>query len=139
MQQTDTYVCRETTVLEAKLEKLAGLIGQIGLGAGLLAFGALASQFSWQKFVVEGQSWDWAFAPEYLRFLITSITILVCSPATLCPALPCATLLDLLILLTPFVQQSALLLLLLLSTLFSNLYWSTCSGAKLPDISSFWW
>ncbi|KAL3161892.1 hypothetical protein ABBQ38_008979 [Trebouxia sp. C0009 RCD-2024] len=68
---------RETTVLEAKLEKLAGLIGQIGLAAGLLAFGALASQFSWQKFVVEGQSWDWSYAPEYLRFLITSITILV--------------------------------------------------------------
>lgn len=65
-------------MLEAKLEKLAGLIGQIGLAAGLLAFGALASQFSWQKFVVEGQSWDWSFAPEYLRFLITSITILVC-------------------------------------------------------------
>ena len=81
-------VCRETTVLEAKLEKLAGLIGQVGLGAGLLAFGALASQFSWQKFVVEGQSWDWAFASEYLRFLITSITILVrssCQPL----ALPC--------------------------------------------------
>ena len=70
-------ICRETTVLEAKLEKLAGLIGQIGLGAGLLAFGALASQFSWQKFVVEGQSWDWSYAPDYLRFLITSITILV--------------------------------------------------------------
>lgn len=84
-----TDVCRETTVLEAKLEKLAALIGQIGLGAGLLAFGALASQFSWQKFVVEGQSWDWAFAPEYLRFLITSITILVYCPchSLACPAL----------------------------------------------------
>lgn len=66
-------------MLEAKLESLAGLIGQIGLGAGLVAFGALASQFSWQKFVVEGQSWDWSFAPDYLRFLITAITILVCS------------------------------------------------------------
>lgn len=74
----EAFDYRETTVLEAKLEKLAALIGQIGLGAGLLAFGALASQFSWQKFVVEGQSWDWSFAPEYLRFLITSITILVC-------------------------------------------------------------
>ena len=64
-------------MLEAKLESLAGLIGQVGLGAGLVAFFALASQFSWQKFVVEGQSWDWSFAPEYLRFLITAITILV--------------------------------------------------------------
>jgi len=60
------------------LEELASFIGQLGLGAGLLAFGALASQYSWQKFVVEGQSWDWSFAPDYLRFLIIAITILVC-------------------------------------------------------------
>lgn len=64
-------------MLEAKLEELASFIGQLGLGAGLLAFGALASQYSWQKFVVEGQAWDWSFAPDYLRFLITAITILV--------------------------------------------------------------
>lgn len=64
-------------MLEAKLESLASLIGQIGLGAGLLAFTALASQFSWQHFVVEGQSWNWSLAPTYLRFLIISITILV--------------------------------------------------------------
>ena len=63
--------------MEAKLEELASFIGQLGLGAGLLAFGALASQYSWHKFVVEGQTWDWAFAPDYLRFLITAITILV--------------------------------------------------------------
>lgn len=60
------------------MEELASFIGQLGLGAGLLAFGALASQYSWQKFVVEGQTWDWSFAPDYLRFLITAITILVC-------------------------------------------------------------
>lgn len=76
-QDEDSSGLRETTVLEAKLEKLAALIGQVGLGAGLLAFGALASQYSWQKFIVEGQSWDWSFASEYLRFLITAITILV--------------------------------------------------------------
>lgn len=64
-------------MLEAKLEELASFIGQLGLGAGLVAFGALASQYSWNKFVVEGQAWDWAFAPDYLRFLITAITILV--------------------------------------------------------------
>ncbi|DBA89907.1 TPA: hypothetical protein ACH3X2_004399 [Trebouxia sp. C0005] len=73
----DSPGLRETTVLEAKLEELASFIGQLGLGAGLLAFGALASQYSWQKFVVEGQTWDWSFAPDYLRFLITAITILV--------------------------------------------------------------
>ena len=75
-------------MLEAKLEKLASFIGQLGLGAGLLAFGALASQYSWQKFVVEGQSWDWSFAPDYLRFLITSITILVCCLIALLYAYP---------------------------------------------------
>ena len=79
-------------MLEAKLEKLASLIGQVGLGAGLLAFGALASQYSWQKFVVEGQSWDWSFAPDYLRFLITAITILVGSPLPHAKGLPCGVL-----------------------------------------------
>lgn len=64
-------------MLESKLESLASLIGQIGLGAGLLAFTALATQFSWQHFAVEGQSWDWSLAPIYLRYLIISITILV--------------------------------------------------------------
>lgn len=70
------------------MEELASFIGQLGLGAGLLAFGALASQYSWQKFVVEGQTWDWSFAPDYLRFLITAITILVCI-AVLCGSTAC--------------------------------------------------
>ena len=66
-------------MLEGKLESLASLIGQIGLGAGLLAFTALASKFSWHHFIVEGQPWSWSLAPTYLRYLIISITILVSS------------------------------------------------------------
>ncbi len=69
--------CRESTVLQAKLEDLAGLIGKFGLGAAAFSLAAMAGTYSWQKFVVDGLSWDWSFASDYLHFVIIAITILV--------------------------------------------------------------
>lgn len=69
--------CRETTVLESQLEKLANQIGQFGLAAAAITFAAMAGQFSYHTLYLEGRSWDWAFLSAYLKFAITSITILV--------------------------------------------------------------
>ena len=74
---TSALPCREGTVLQAKLEDLAGLIGKFGLGAALFSFFAMAGTYSWEKFVVDGLSWDWSFASDYLHFVIIAITILV--------------------------------------------------------------
>ncbi|KAK9828539.1 hypothetical protein WJX72_000653 [[Myrmecia] bisecta] len=68
---------KEMTTLERKLEKMAAQIGNFGLLAALFSLGAMAGQFSWQRFVVQGQAWDWAFLADYLHFLITAITIVV--------------------------------------------------------------
>ena len=64
-------------MLQAKLEDLAGLIGRFGLGAAAFSLIAMAGTYSWDKFVVGGQSWDWSFASDYLHFVIIAITILV--------------------------------------------------------------
>ena len=69
--------CRESTVLQTKLEDLANLIGKFGLGAAGFSLAAMAGTYSWEKFVVGGQSWDWSFASDYLHFVIIAITILV--------------------------------------------------------------
>ncbi len=64
-------------MLEEKLEKLAGLIGQFGLAAAGISLTTMAGTFTWQRFVVEQQAWSWSFASDYLQFFITAITILV--------------------------------------------------------------
>lgn len=52
-------------------------IGTVGVAAAVLSLAAMGGQYSWQQFVVEGNPWDWSMLQEYLRFLITSITIVV--------------------------------------------------------------
>ncbi|KAL4422348.1 hypothetical protein ABPG75_008545, partial [Micractinium tetrahymenae] len=68
---------REETLLQQKLAEYATSIGRFGLGAAALAFAAMTARFSFDTFVVEGASWDWSFAQDYLRFFITGVTILV--------------------------------------------------------------
>lgn len=77
---------RQQTALEQKLEGLASQIGQVGLAASLVALAAMAAQFTYEVIVVRGQPWQWEFLSEYLKFVITSITILVC-PAWLASSL----------------------------------------------------
>lgn len=68
---------REETALEKKLDRLAGQIGQFGLGAGVFSFAAMAGQFTYTHFVAGEEPWQWDYVTDYLHFLITSITILV--------------------------------------------------------------
>ena len=72
---------REETALEKKLDKLAGQIGQVGLGAASFSLLAMAGQFSYYHFVVDGEQWQWDYLTTYLHFLITAITIVVCKSA----------------------------------------------------------
>ena len=79
-------MCRQTTTLERKLEKLAAQIGQYGLGAAIVALGAMSWQYTYDTLVVQGHAWEWSFLSDYLRFIITAITIVVgCDrPGTAC-------------------------------------------------------
>ncbi len=63
--------------MENKLEVLAGQIGNFGLAAAVLSLGAMAGQYSWDMFIVQGHPWEWGFLNAYLHFLITAITIVV--------------------------------------------------------------
>ena len=83
---TVSRMCRQATALEEKLERLAGQIGQWGLVAALIALGTMSAQFTWKTLVVQGQSWQWSFLSDYLKFIITAITIVVRHPFILCSA-----------------------------------------------------
>ncbi|EIE20267.1 calcium-translocating P-type ATPase [Coccomyxa subellipsoidea C-169] len=68
---------RESTALQRKLETMAQQIGNFGLAAAIFSLTAMAGQFTWSTFFVDGQAWDYKYLSEYLRFIITAITILV--------------------------------------------------------------
>jgi len=69
--------CRESTALQRKLEAMAQQIGNFGLAAAIFSLAAMAGQFTWSTFVVDQQPWDYKYLSDYLRFVITAITILV--------------------------------------------------------------
>ena len=69
--------CRESTALQRKLEVMAQQIGNFGLAAAVFSLAAMAGQFTWHTFYVEGQAWDYKFLSEYLSYVITAITIVV--------------------------------------------------------------
>lgn len=56
---------------------MAQQIGNFGLAAAIFSLTAMAGQFTWSTFFVDGQAWDYKYLSEYLRFIITAITILV--------------------------------------------------------------
>ena len=64
-------------MLQRKLATYATTIGKAGLGAAVLATGAMAARFTWATFVVGGAPWSWQYLEQYLRFFITGVTILV--------------------------------------------------------------
>lgn len=68
---------REETVLQRKLAGYASTIGQLGLGAAVVASTALITRFSYDTFVLEQLPWDWTYLHAYLSFFITGVTILV--------------------------------------------------------------
>lgn len=68
---------REETALQRKLAGYAATIGQVGLGAAVVATAALAGRFTYDTFFLGGNDWDWAYLHAYLSFFITGVTILV--------------------------------------------------------------
>ncbi len=68
---------REETALQKKLVGYATVIGQLGLGAAILATAALATRFSYDTFLIAQLPWDWVYLHNYLNFFITGVTILV--------------------------------------------------------------
>ena len=56
---------------------MAQQIGNFGLAAAMFSLAAMAGQFTWHTFYVEGQAWDYKFLSEYLSYVITAITIVV--------------------------------------------------------------
>ena len=76
---------RETTALQRKLETMAQQIGNFGLAAAVFSLAAMAGQFTWHTFYVEGQAWDLKYLSEYLSYVITAITIVVGCPANTPP------------------------------------------------------
>ena len=73
--------CRETTALQRTLEQMAQQIGNFGLAAAVFTLAAMAGQFTYHTFYVDGQSWDYKYLTEYLSYVITAITIVVSSQA----------------------------------------------------------
>ncbi len=70
-------MCRETTALQRKLEAMAQQIGNFGLAAAVFSLAAMAGQFTWHTFYLDGQAWDYKYLSEYLSYVITAITIVV--------------------------------------------------------------
>lgn len=70
-------LCREETALESKLDTLASQIGQVGIAAAAFSLAAMAGEFSYDHFVLAGESWQWDYLTTYLDFVITAITIVV--------------------------------------------------------------
>lgn len=68
---------REETVLQRKLAGYASTIGQLGLGAAVIATSALMARFSYDTFLLQQLPWDWTYLHAYLSFFITGVTILV--------------------------------------------------------------
>ena len=69
-----------------KLEKLATDIGNLGLAAAGSVLLFQSAQYTWQRFLVEGDSWQWSYLSDYLHFIITAVTVVV-RPALACPLL----------------------------------------------------
>lgn len=67
----------EKSILQAKLTKLAVLIGWVGLGAGVLTVLVIWVRFSITTYGTEGQSFKKKHVSEYLRAFITGVTVLV--------------------------------------------------------------
>lgn len=78
---TVVYLSRETTTLERKLEKLATDIGNLGLAAAGSVLLFQSAQYTWQRFFVEGEAWQWSYLSDYLHFIITAVTVVVRSDA----------------------------------------------------------
>ena len=66
----------EKSILQAKLTKLAVLIGWFGLGAGILTVIVIWIRFSVETYS-DGQSFEKKHVSEYLRAFITGVTVLV--------------------------------------------------------------
>lgn len=80
--------CRETTALQRKLETMAQQIGNFGLAAAVFTLAAMAGQFTWHTFYVDGQAWDYKYLTDYLSYVITAITIVVGRPSFLIGSQP---------------------------------------------------
>ena len=68
---------REETVLQRKLAGYAATIGQLGLGAAIVASASLMGRFTYDTFFIQQLPWDWEYLHSYLSFFITGVTILV--------------------------------------------------------------
>ena len=67
----------EKSILQAKLTKLAVLIGWFGLGAGILTVIVIWIRFSIETYHIDGESFKKKHISEYLRAFITGVTVLV--------------------------------------------------------------
>ena len=67
----------EKSILQAKLTKLAVLIGWVGLGAGVLTVLVIWVRFSIITYGTHGESFKKKHISEYLRAFITGVTVLV--------------------------------------------------------------
>lgn len=81
------HLSRETTTLERKLEKLATDIGNLGLAAAGSVLLFQSAQYTWRRFFVEGEAWQWSYLSDYLHFIITAVTVVVCLDANQHPTL----------------------------------------------------
>lgn len=67
----------EKSILQAKLTRLAVLIGWFGLGAGILTVIVIWIRFSIETYHIDGESFKKKHVSEYLRAFITGVTVLV--------------------------------------------------------------
>lgn len=67
----------EKSILQAKLTKLAVLIGWVGLAAGILTVLVIWIRFSIETYGKQGKSFEKKHISEYLRAFITGVTVLV--------------------------------------------------------------
>ncbi len=73
----ESFDKEEKSILQAKLTKLAVLIGWFGLGAGILTVIVIWIRYSIETYHVDGESFQKKHISEYLRAFITGVTVLV--------------------------------------------------------------
>ncbi|ESO12682.1 hypothetical protein HELRODRAFT_63344 [Helobdella robusta] len=65
------------SVLQAKLTRLAILIGYVGTAVAILTFLVLILRLCIDKFVIHKQAWSNVYIQKFVQFFITAITVLV--------------------------------------------------------------
>jgi Ca2+ transporting ATPase len=76
-EQAEVYEDHQESPLQGKLNKLTVMIGKFGTFMAVMVLFVMTIKFSIMTFVVDDKTWDKSYFNYYLKFFITSVTVLV--------------------------------------------------------------